>query len=457
VCAYGKVLVCQYSRRTCEGATCAGNVPGQFTSNVHPVTPSGPGPCTQRVWDPVIEYAKAAWVTQSYVPEQLAQLLSGAIDEPTFRNNTSPSSLAAQLTSPTALRIPLLDPMPPSPPAVQPTPPPPTPPLDTVLSQQTAGGEGSTAGDMGWVSALILCLLLPLLLCCVGTILLYRISGGEIGLWAKVHYTHQNARVAFRYCTAEERERAANDLVIYQKAMSDAMGTHSNGVAKYLNMVNDHRNFVRAGGLEAAREEIAYAPPYAENHKPQEEPNPIEEEALGVVPEHAPSKPEPADSEAAPPARVLPAQPGIDAELDKEFAESPEDRARRLEWIKYFVREGDLQRAFDLGWDGKPFQQAAVLNKASVSDDALSMVMEAKSTTEKLPPVGEVPSSRTHPSAAAPAPAADAATPMTPPSFTSVKSGKQPAVADTAPPVIVGGEAGPSTTDDERAPTLHRI
>ena len=67
------------------------------------------------------------------------------------------------------------------------------------------------------------------------------------------------------------------------------------------------------------------------------------------------------------PAKLLPDAPSIDADLDAEFAESPEDRTRRIEWIKYYVREGDLQKAFDLGWDGKPFRQDKVVKSPSGS------------------------------------------------------------------------------------------
>ena len=36
--------------------------------------------------------------------------------------------------------------------------------------------------------------------------------------------------------------------------------------------------------------------------------------------------------------------------------ESESDRQRRIQWIKYFVRTGDPQKAYELGWDGLPFQ-----------------------------------------------------------------------------------------------------
>ena len=116
---------------------------------------------------------------------------------------------------------------------------------------------------------------------------------------------------------------------------------------------------------------------------------------------------------------MLPDHPSIDADLDLEFAESPEDRARRLEWIKYFVREGDLQRAFDLGWDGKPFRQAAVVR--SPKEGIAGLAGAAKKAA------GPSDASSSEPSGAG-----------------ATEGGKKPAASPEG-----GGEAGTST--------LHRI
>jgi len=59
------------------------------------------------------------------------------------------------------------------------------------------------------------------------------------------------------------------------------------------------------------------------------------------------------------PAAPVPAQPSIDSDLDAEFVEPTADRERRLEWIRFYVRENNLQKAFDLGWDGKPFRMTS--------------------------------------------------------------------------------------------------
>ena len=39
--------------------------------------------------------------------------------------------------------------------------------------------------------------------------------------------------------------------------------------------------------------------------------------------------------------------------------EPEHDRQRRIEWIKYYVRTGEPDKAYELGWDGLPFQIAA--------------------------------------------------------------------------------------------------
>jgi hypothetical protein len=41
---------------------------------------------------------------------------------------------------------------------------------------------------------------------------------------------------------------------------------------------------------------------------------------------------------------------------DIETDMSDDDRARRIEWIKYYVRIGEPFKARALGWDGKPFR-----------------------------------------------------------------------------------------------------
>ena len=50
--------------------------------------------------------------------------------------------------------------------------------------------------------------------------------------------------------------------------------------------------------------------------------------------------------------------PGIDELLTAQLNESPQDRMRRLEWIRHFVSQAKPQKAYELGWDGKRFLTA---------------------------------------------------------------------------------------------------
>ena len=70
------------------------------------------------------------------------------------------------------------------------------------------------------------------------------------------------------------------------------------------------------------------------------------------------------------------------AELDEpQLDESPQDRMRRLEWIRHFVRLNELQKAYDLGWDGKAFQ---LTNLQSLTADVTNAV-EPPSQPRTLP------------------------------------------------------------------------
>lgn len=101
--------------------------------------------------------------------------------------------------------------------------------------------------------------------------------------------------------------------------------------------------------------------------------------ADNAEPRDAPLCGQPQAHESAP-SKELPDRPGIDAELEEEIAdESPEERERRLEWISYFVREGDVGQAIGLGWDGKPFRQAP-------SGDALAKTSpSSKQSSDEAP------------------------------------------------------------------------
>jgi len=167
------------------------------------------------------------------------------------------------------------------------------------------------------------------------------------------------------YIEEQEREQISADVAIYQQAMSDAIKSYKYTVHGWLHMVSDHRNFIKAGGLDAKRME--YGIPYPEK--------PMQESAADYEADEPMDAPE-----------ELPETPGIDADLDAEFTETPEERNRRLEWIRYYVREKDLPRAYDLGWDGKPFKQANFLpgtRNAGASKSSASAASAEKPSSSK--------------------------------------------------------------------------
>lgn len=426
-CAFGNVLVCHY------GGSTPGNMYGEFDSNVLPLSSRGAGPCNTNVWPSVLKTAKSAKIVDELVPSLIESFLAGSMSASAFAAATTLSALETQAAN---ASIPLDAPMPPAPPAYpigRPPISPPMPPLSSITGAQTAEGQNALIEpDQGWVFAVVLILVLLFLFFCIGFVAFYRIAGGEPGVWVDVHLTHSNENRKFLYMSDEEREHKATSLAIYQKAMSDAMAAYPSKMAGLWNMRRDHINFKKAGGLKQAQSEVSYEPPIAETK---------DDVAAVAEPQAATG----ADAQAAAPTgtagKALPDEPCIDTELDQEFAESPEDRVRRIEWIKYFVREGDLQRAFDLGWDGKPFRQAQVLGEGGGA---------AKPAKPASKPAGEAPAGAPSPPSEGKKPASSGKAPAEPAADAGASSSADGAAA--AP-----GEAGPSSVPPDTKTVLHRI
>ena len=78
---------------------------------------------------------------------------------------------------------------------------------------------------------------------------------------------------------------------------------------------------------------------------------------------------------------ALPREPQLTQHVD-DMQEAPADRQRRLAWIRHFVHTNESSRAWDLGWDGRPYDhQASVpypksLEKGSVRWDQLPIRIE---------------------------------------------------------------------------------
>lgn len=226
-------------------------------------------------------------------------------------------------------------------------------------------------------------------------------------MWTRLQLSHSRKGMGVGYIEEQEREQISADVAIYQQAMSDAIKSYKYTVHGWLHMVSDHRNFIKAGGLDAKRME--YGIPYPEK--------PMQESAADYEADEPMDAPE-----------ELPETPGIDADLDAEFTETPEERNRRLEWIRYYVREKDLPRAYDLGWDGKPFKQASFLPGTKMPAGASKS--SASAASAEKPPSSD---------------SKDTVSDITPPSA----GPDQP--DDLAPPPTEGGSSA------QPASALHRI
>lgn len=82
-----------------------------------------------------------------------------------------------------------------------------------------------------------------------------------------------------------------------------------------------------------------------------------EDDGIPSMGAHNPTAPPPAVQQ----------QPSIDADLDAELDEPEDQKARRLQWIRYYVQQGDTESARTLGWDGRPFKLEDVAHQATLA------------------------------------------------------------------------------------------
>jgi len=216
-----------------------------------------------------------------------------------------------------------------------------------------------------------------LLLCCVLPVVLYRISGGEPALWLHFNASHSNANTRLLYVPAEQRTKMQGDLDMFKKGMDDAIRSHNSTSRGYASMRVDHEKFKR--GLVEQGKYTKRASSY-----------PAVDDGTTTSPLMSSTKaaaPAASDGTATPgpvmTAGTVPAQPSIDSDLDAEFVEPAKDRERRLEWIRFYVRENNLQKAFDLGWDGKPFRMTSTTSSMAISG------AQSTETPQSLPEIGD--------------------------------------------------------------------
>jgi hypothetical protein len=214
------------------------------------------------------------------------------------------------------------------------------------------------AGAGGVIAGISLGVLFGLFLL-FGVPVLYRVSGGEIWPYVLFSWTHDQERLVFLYLKKEKRDELQVDIKAYQGAMKDAIAARKTPKfphyhKSYYYLIPDHLKFKKE--YLAGKKKYPGMDDNVTNKSGVMSSTSLlasQSKADTEADEDAPMSPGPATAPA-----VETEDPVIDTDLDKEFVEPKEDRERRLEWIRFYVRENDLQKAFDLGWDGKPFRVA---------------------------------------------------------------------------------------------------
>lgn len=342
-CGGSKTLVCIYGVLGCtDGACSVSNTDGQFDENVRPVTPSGPGPCITRGWNSTSAVARAAYAAQTVVPDAIRQLLEGDLSLADFEQMTSSESITGAATD---ARIPIDSPQPPPPPL----PPPPSP--QAPLNDGDFSIERAPLDD-GGVAGIVVGLLLALFLLPVLAVMIYRVSGGEPCGWLRLKTTHSDRRIRFRFMETTKREELQRELSHYHREMGSSIEKRGSVFSGYWHLRSDHLSAVRS-------QRPMFEPVSSPNVRPDQR---LQSTSPRSGPPDIASG---ATSQTRP--QVLPADPSLDADLDVEFQETREDRRRRIEWIKYYVQQRELQKAFDLGWDGKPFRTSGEQRTAALA------------------------------------------------------------------------------------------
>lgn len=400
-CSHGQTLVCQYrTSLTCTGSDCAGNVANKFRENVLPPSADGSGPCMQRAWTPIQDIAKRAFAANDYLPKQMEKLVQGTATKSAFVAATNAAKIKQESD---AAAIPVLlppAPPPPSPPHVSAPRPPPYPSLPAlVVTKGSAISAGTGTDDWNSNTAswgVVLGVVFALLVFICAPIFFYRVSGGEPLSWFRVQLSHSNPRIRFLYMANESRQRIKSDIKLNKEAMERAIKQHPNAVIGLFHMRRDHKKFLATGEMapKPPSRDVGYL--QASMDSPTKRPKPAisaaaAEPAAATLGAGVGLALHPAAAAKAAAIRgdEPPESPRIDTELDTEFTESEDDRRRRIEWIKHYVRENDLQKAFDLGWDGKPFRVSTKNLLAKTSPTQASPAQSAPTPAQATPAQSE--------------------------------------------------------------------
>jgi len=240
-----------------------------------------------------------------------------------------------------------------------PPPPPPFPPVPAPIAPDIQPQKKASDNTAEWVAPMVIGILLVLF--ALFFLYAWRSSGGKPGLYCKYHLTHSNPRYKFCYLPVEVRKQMEEELK-YSRTAAERGDQFDPIVPGVLNRFSPKRQTPAAQVREATPLVVSQVNPQAAAAAPAAAPPACM--PTGSPPAAAePSRPGEEPGEEGPtlvaPGAVLASPPDADGAARATVLpdDEPEsERLRRIEWIKYYVRVSDPQKAYDLGWDGRPFR-----------------------------------------------------------------------------------------------------
>ena len=300
---------------------------------------------------------EASFVAAGHVAKQVALLAAGSSEASDLETNTAPDYLAELAASASVpLTTYLIAPSPPPAPA-------PASGLKGKASNQEA--EAALAMSIAFPLFAFFMLLFFVPLCC------HRWTGGNIRSFLRLCTTHSNPNMLMRYLPADARERIRNQIAADRATMGREINAceagpvhgwiHMAWVATHKAMDDEEaaeRKASEARNTQSMKNLMDDVDDDGDTLRPLGVPTAT---PLGLPPAQAGQYPS-AKARAAAAAPEREEAYSEYSEIGGNAAmvdESDQDRQRRIEWIKYYVRTGEPDKAYELGWDGLPFQIAA--------------------------------------------------------------------------------------------------
>ena len=301
---------------------------------------------------------EAAFVAAGHVTKQVALLAAGSISASDLEASTGPDELAGLAAS---AEVPLTTYL------IAPSPPPAPAPMGGLKSKgSNQEAEAALAMSIAFPLFFFFLMLFFVPLCC------HRWTGGNIRAFLRLCTTHSNPNMIMRYLPADARQRIRDQIAADRAAMGREINACEAGP------VHGWVEMARAAMDKTMDDDEATERKASEARNTQSMKNLMDDmddggdtlRPLGV-PTATPLGLPPAQAGQQYPsakARAAAAAPERE-EAYSEYSdiggnaamvdESDQDRQRRIEWIKYYVRTGEPDKAYELGWDGLPFQIAA--------------------------------------------------------------------------------------------------